>query len=376
MATEGERYKNVEKIVLTCSLENLQNFKEFCSEIFYVRGNPWTVKFIKKINNNQSFLSVFLNTKLEKILGNGAVMGDFSAEIISRKFDGKSHTGNVPPHAYVSDYGWGCSVINWNALIDPENGFLYNDKCKIVVNVRASPLQIDDQLLKITPIAKCCDGTSRGEFRIKVNEVGDFVNVCTPELTLKNFLWRILVCKIHEAKDGKNEDFLQIKLLNATLANDKTGKSCTATMICKLISCDLNAEPLHLKFEKQEFKFGSSEQHLNILPWNELMNPEMKFVQNESFKLEIVIEVEEKKEQEAERALKRTANNKNNQGFIRLECPICFNWLIDQPISLLSCGHMYCSACIAESLKERKICPLCLKESTETELRKVHFPAK
>lgn len=375
MTTESERYRNIERIELNFTLENLQNFKEFRSEIFYVRGNPWSLRFSKSITDNQSFLAVFLLSKIKNQLGIGAVMADFSAKLLSRKFDGETHTESTGPMLYeINERGWGRrTFMKWDELVDPEKGYVHNDMCKLVVKVKASPLQIDDQLLEFVPIPRCCDGTSRGKFRIKVNEVIDFVDVCSPSFNLKNFRWRISVSKSENNESGY---FLQIQLYNLSLAPERCGISCTATITHKLVPFDSKIEPFVKKVKNRKFSQSLKISDCKMIPWNEMMKPEKKFVQNNSFELEIVIKIEEAKEQEAARALKRAAYDKNNQGFIRIECPICFQWLIDQPISLLSCGHMYCTVCIVESLKQKKICPLCLKESTENELRKVHLPAK
>ncbi|XP_071946686.1 uncharacterized protein [Antedon mediterranea] len=40
------------------------------------------------------------------------------------------------------------------------------------------------------------------------------------------------------------------------------------------------------------------------------------------------------------------------------ECPICLD-VLTEPVKTLQCGHMFCSNCIDDELKHRKVCPMC-----------------
>ncbi|RHY03054.1 hypothetical protein DYB37_005796 [Aphanomyces astaci] len=54
-------------------------------------------------------------------------------------------------------------------------------------------------------------------------------------------------------------------------------------------------------------------------------------------------------------------------GRIRLECAICLDAV--QVPTATTCGHIYCRACIVESLHLRKKCPMC---STKLTFRNIH----
>lgn len=387
---------NINKVAIDVMLDNLKKFKEYWTETFYVRGNPWAVHFLKikpqKGETDKSSLAVYLIPKIDKLLRNWVTVGSGTVEIFSNQSNVGSNLGELEPHCFEAgtiSSGKGY-LIEWNELMDPEKGYVFNDKCKIVVNVKASPLQFpkDDKLLEFLPIVKCCDGASKGEFRIKMNEVFNFVDVCSPRFTLKHFPWRIIVCKTSTPKEendlkrffmfenGRNKDNLMVQLYNPSMANE-TEISCKVSVTCKLVSFDSATKPFLKNLENIEFKYRSSKHGMHIIPWNELMNPQKKFVQNDSFVLEISIEVEETKEQEVARALERKTNDEdNNKGYIRLECPICYHWLTDQPMSVLICGHLFCNDCVLLHLKSKRICPTCSTVIPDGELQKVYLPTK
>lgn len=135
-------------------------------------------------------------------------MGDCRERDCGNFFKQIELVGALEPHSFEAGairYGNSC-LLEWNELMDPHNPYVFNDKCEIVVNVKASPLQFpkDDKLLEFLPLVKCCDGASKGEFQIKMNETFNFVDVCSPRFTLKHFPWRIIVCKTSIPKDEKN----------------------------------------------------------------------------------------------------------------------------------------------------------------------------
>ncbi|KAH9926137.1 uncharacterized protein B0H18DRAFT_1006669 [Fomitopsis serialis] len=51
-----------------------------------------------------------------------------------------------------------------------------------------------------------------------------------------------------------------------------------------------------------------------------------------------------------------------------LRCSVCHE-LYDAPVTL-NCGHCFCSLCVRNYLKDKKECPSCRKEASDTQLRK------
>ena len=52
-----------------------------------------------------------------------------------------------------------------------------------------------------------------------------------------------------------------------------------------------------------------------------------------------------------------------------LRCPICHTTM-RAPVLLVKCGHSYCSYCIRQYLGIEKMCPLCKKPATESDIVK------
>lgn len=369
MAADVGKNNNFDSVKYVVTLD-LENFNTHSTDMFYVGGIPWTIVFYKfDSENEKSGLIVFykfLHWKINETLKDIAVVGSFEVEIFSNKFDGKSRVTNIEPKAFevgLQGYSGGCeNIITWDDLIDPENGYLYNNKCRVAVNVNSSPLQIpnDGKWFEFFPVTKFQDCCTKGEFQIKFKNVFEFVDVCTPRFTLKHSPWRLILFRKVTTKNDKIEDILVIKLCKPSFYFN-TEDSFKVSMICKLVSSDPTIEP----FSKIK-EYTHSGHSLDLLSWNELLNPQNKFVENNSFILKIKVEIKDKED----------ADKDDKPGANTLECPICFEYLIDQPLSVLICGHLFCSACIAPSLERKRNCPSCDRDIPEGELQKVYLPTK
>lgn len=382
MAANVGEGMNINMVEFFVTLDNLKEFNHFWTETFHVDGNPWVIKFIKnnseEVDGNKSFLIGYLFSQIDRTLENWVIVANHSFEIYSNKDNGESALIKVKSHPYFNVGGWGQPLISWDQLMDPERGYVNDDMCNIGFTIKVSPIQFQNysNFLEFVPVMKCCDATSRGDFqlKIKLNEDYNFFDICSPKFTLKHFAWHLLVCKSVISENDTKEEFLEVQLYNLLLA--KVSKmSCKVTLLCKLVSFDTAIEPISNKLKSQELKYLNSSCALNIISWNELMNPQKKFIQNNSFVLQITIIATETMEQETARALERAAKNDKPKA-ITLECPICFGSLVDQPISVLICGHLFCNECVTRSLQQKRNCPTCNREIPEGELQKVYLPTK
>lgn len=378
MAQCIDKFKNIDEINYNIILKNLKGFIEFRSEPFYVCGNPWIIVLRKgKLQNatlqsgvKSDFLGVFLYSQNEDRPDNYAIVASFTTKIISSKFNGKAHQDESPTLVFDSkcNYSGVANVIPWNVLVDPEQGYVYKDTCKIIVTVKSSPLQTaeNDELVTLIPIKKCCDASTKFSFLLEVNRLHGFVNVCSPEFTLNNMSWRLLVCKTKNP-DGRDEDILQVKLQSSSMIFRSEAKRIMATLACKMVSSERGAVQVRAKMENKVFKFGKIEHALDIISWNELLNPQKGFSENDSFILEVRMEIPETGEQWANQA----ENNDNDAG--KIVCPICFETLAGKSVSAIRCMHVYCTACIHRSLRNHPRCPKCNKFAAINQLRRVYL---
>lgn len=384
MAAAIAQNVDIDNVKLTITLKDLDNFDDTCSNIFYVRGIPWVIQFEKvgprASNANQSSLGVYLSCERYFKRKTHSIVANFEAEIISSKFNEESHEYIGQPCAFDANKSvWGNDyVISWAELMDPEKGYVRNNTCKIIVSVKASPFIAENknEMLKFEPIRKCCDGSWIGTFRLTTNRVHDFFDVCTPIFTLNDFQWRILISK--EKRMLPRTDFLRIHLTNLSIEKDA---SCKAKFLCKLLSCDPNdVEPLQNQYRIKKFDCLSSSDEMGIISWNELMNPQQKFIENESFVLEIEIEVSEANGQKATavkeiKAVPTKGKCKECGGAPKMTCPICFELLNSfRPIAVTLCGHLFCLCCVLMSLRRRPYCPSCNRRIDRTHLRRVFLP--
>lgn len=237
-------------------------------------------------------------------------------------------------------------AISWAELMDLEKGYVRNNTCKVIVSVKTSPSYgLMKKMLKFESIKKCCDGSWIGAFRITINRVYDFFDVCTPIFTLNDFEWRIIISKEKSVLLGT--DFLRIQLNNLSMEKDT---SCEAKMICELLSHEpTDNDPLRNQYRNKKFDYLSSSDQMSIISWNMLMNPQNKFIENESFVLEIEIQVSEAKGQKAAvvKQVKAVAANgccKECGSASKMTCPICFELLnSNRRTTVTRCGHLFCS---------------------------------
>lgn len=298
MTDKAGNCEEIHEISYTIKFENVKDFRKFCTKTFYVCGNSWSLVLRKEEltseeqETKENVLAVYLISKQEIRPENWAIVANFTLKICSIKSNSKAH--KFVSNTFVFDSGhpsWGEGVvILWKTLLDPEHGHVYNDTCKIVVKVRSSPLQYGpiDDLIELKPIYKCGDTSQKiGSFHLKVMRVHDFVDICSPEFILENMPWRFLVCKTvnnHAIGEALAEDMIQLKLYNPLMGREATAKCIMVTLSCKI-------DGTIKKMENKKFEYGTLEQSLNIISWNELFDPQKKFIENDSFVLEVRVEI-------------------------------------------------------------------------------------
>lgn len=369
------KFKGIEEIKQNITIRNFNEFNKIETKTFNVGGNPWSLK-LKKLELNEDFLDVRLFSKEQNRPINWAIIVSIATKVVSIKSNVNSLMFESQTYVFdrkTTDWGIGY-VIPWKRLIDTEQGYVYNDTCKIVVKVKSSPMldEDDNQLIELTPIDKCCDASTKGTFRLKVNDVHDFVNICSREIKMKNSVWRFIVCKTDNLEFSgamRNnvvvEDVLQFKLFNPAMKyHDK--QSVMTKLTCKIIPSEPNADAVMKKMGRKEFVWGIIEQTLNIISWTELFDSRKKLIENDSFTLEICLEVLEAGKQ----AVDGAENDRNDDS--KVVCPICFDNLAGKSISIPSCRHLFCTDCIELAIQNNPICPKCNGAITPNQLQRVY----
>lgn len=373
---ETTKNEDIDEVKFNITLDNINDFRQFQTKVFFVRGNPWIINFERKYPID--LLSIRLISQIKDRSLNWVITAGCTIKLISYKLSGKASWHDVGPFDFYSEKldNIEGGTISWKHLIDPSNGYVNDNKCKIKITVRASPLRdlFNDQRLKFESIRKCCNKTSKGEYRLIVNNFDEFFGICSPEFVQENIPWRLSLSKWCDNKNKMNEDgdFLRIKLSiepkNLACENDW---SCRLNITYKLISFDPYIESIKSKAKNRQFNLTF--QHFsNYIPWNALTNPHSHFVRDNSFKLEAKIEIERIDGLFAMALDIPTCDKCGDVG--KLMCPICLESLMDRPTSSLRCGHMFCMACIETSLQLKKVCPTCNQPASAAHMRIVYLP--
>lgn len=166
-------------------------------------------------------------------------------------------------------------------------------------------------------------------------------------------------------------DFLQIVLSNPlmgsmTMPTDITmPRDIKAKLTCKIVlTTNANTGGV-IKKMVEKFKLGTIEHKLDLISWSDLLDPRKEFIDNDSFTLEVCLEVFEGGEQTA------TVGDQNNAG--RFICPICFDPLPDGSTSVtMVCWHLFCSDCIARSIQNKPNCPKCNAACVPNQIKRVY----
>lgn len=353
-------FLKINEIKHIIALKNCEEFEQFETDKFYVGGNVWSLKLKKEVsergpNVKKYCLSGALILKEEVMPENWSIVANFSLKIVSIKPDVEPLQSKSFKFVFDRDMiHCSCICFVWENIVDPERSYVYNNMCKIEVQIKSSPMQIDNdnELMEFVPIDKCCDASKTGSFRIKVNRVFDFVNVCSPLFKLNNIHWRLVLRK--GGKGAADDDFLQIQLFCSAMGRPATAKNITARLTCEVVPSEPNVDRILKNMGRQEFKHKKVEHTLNIISWNELFDSRKKLVKDDSFILEVNLEVLKVGERVA---IGAAGDHLDGDKFI---CPICLECLAGKSISIpVECGHIHCTECILLAIQKNPICPKC-----------------
>lgn len=349
--------ENVSESVINITLENLKDLQLFETEEFSIRGHPWHLHFKRTKNDaNNDSLGVNLQSNFEHQSNNTYIIANCEINLLSWKPHVKAHCFKLHPHQYSLKYKyWGIpSFILWNQLIDPEKGYVHDDKCKLKAKITATPVQDHSKKdwMEFETI-NSCDNCLQRKFRMKINKFSEFFGVASPAIIFDDVSFNIEVFRYQNA--------LFIRMYK------RGPNTCSASCSFKLISFGANIEPLKVEYKNQ--KFNANANYQILAEWEQLIDPLKNFIQNDSF----VIEANMIAELDKPNAKRRKTCEANE--FVLLSCPICFENLKDRPISMIiSCGHTFCTACGTDALQKSRKCPTCHAAATLKSLRRCYLP--
>lgn len=130
----------------------------------------------------------------------------------------------------------------------------------------------------------------------------------------------------------------------------------------------MNIDPIREKSQKKLEPYTSNIV-LASFQRKDLIDPNKKYIQDDSFVVEIKLRVEMVQVMEE----KKCCREKNNA--IKLECPVCFDDLADKPTSMIiTCSHIFCTQCVLHAVRENQRCSNCRKDATVQDIRVAYLP--
>lgn len=314
----------------------------------YINSIPWEVEVKKEDDENS--LAIFLHCAKKVNSSDWAISACATVSLLpfSRKKSPLVH--HIKPNVFDSSgSSYGTSeLIKWNELLKNENKYVKKDTIQLKIEITAdNPNDSERSILNFKTTDKCCDDSSHAIFRLTVRNVKNLVAVRTPQFNLRGLPWHMTLYKCQTSNLG-------IKLSNESCEE----ASCKIGMTVKLLSSKYDMDPI----EKIDHVDSSSSLKITqIISWDEMLKSRNGFNKKDVITLEVKLKAD-----------KPECDGLSNTKRRRLECAICFEALDNQDLSITPCGHLFCTTCITNALKKRKVCPTC--QATVKNLQRAHLP--
>lgn len=339
------------------TIKNISKLDKVWSPEYLVHGIPWKIS-VSKVNQK---IAVFLHCAKQDKQTDWSAAAFVTLSLVP--FIGDIHRFKHHIAPYVFDHnrlGFGTTSIGCEDLFSPQKNYVKNDTINLDVNIVAADPNVENASnLIFETIKQSCDESCVSIFRLVVTNIENLIAVHSPLFKIRQLFWTLTVYKDNSAN-------LSIRLQHRSQAGNF---SCKMLLSVKLISLDKKIEPIEPDAEFANLRYLNCASINDIISWDELLKPENGFVKRKA----IVLEVEIKSDKPVD------ANGKTNDSKIKsdqqkMECSICIESIGDQELSSTPCGHLYCSTCIEDSVKERELCPLCDTTVIFDDLRRIYLP--
>lgn len=202
----------------------------------------------------------------------------------------------------------------------------------------------NESVLEFETIDGSCDKGCMARFHLTVKNIQNLKSVRSPDFKLGRIIWSLIIFR--------NDSNLAIYLHG--------NKSCETEMIVQIIPTDNHLDSIQRQ-QTQKIQAHGGLCMNDLIPWNELLKTENKFIENNSVEIEVEIKGE-------------TCSKHVEITSIKLECTICREGIESQEISSVPCGHIFCLECIEQSLLEYGQCPECETSASIHDLRRIVLP--
>lgn len=336
------------KIIFNLQIDQISQLEWVESPGGTVQGQPWNVCVRKDLRNGKHSLEIHLRSAKRPAPYNWRYVAWAKIKLLSFSDEKNIVEKRFAPCVFKANGNEGgfSSTILWSDLFDSEKGYVKDDVINIEIEIEAeNQNKINKSKLEIERIDRIKENTCAAVVHLVVSNINNLMAVMSTDFVLQNVIWDLTVLK--------NSSNLQLRL-----QHEKSEDSLKVTMAAKLVSSKENVPSIE-KVCETNIENNEVVDLCEIISWGELLKPENGFVENDSIKLEVKIEVENCKPKEEEK-------------IIKMECAICLESLFKWETSVTPCGHLFCSTCISNELKYRPRCPTCKSPITLYAIHRVY----
>lgn len=328
----------------------------------FTHGIPWKIKIYKKDYGGTYYLACYLYCANKNPSEDWSYSASCSFKLLPFDDNRNMIERTIEPYVFDrSGIGFGClTFIEWNRLLNIENGYIEEDSIKMEFKIEAeNPKKVDRSKMIFECVNRSCDGGCLANFRLTVTNVENLLAVNSPNFNLRGIPFNLTVYKDQTSKlgtrlfrsDGSEQISFKIKMTAKILSTKKDEFSIAKT-------------------QSQEMKKLSIFER-DLISWEELMNPEKGYVNENSIVIEVKIE-SGKRNGDASNGSASGATNEAKTP--KLECAICLENINDQSVSNVPCGHLFCTDCITRTINVRKMCPTCNTAVELNDVRRIYLP--
>lgn len=342
---------------------NISKLNSMFSPIFTIRNMQWRVFITKNVSDSTEYLAVHLFCH-ELFSWNCSRAASATFKLLTFNGDGNAFEKVLDPCIYDNtkrSYGI-VQFIRWCDLFDADKNYVLDDKITFDINITVAPNQKNNSAILLNSVDKCCKNGGLATFRIVVCNMMNLMAVRSPAFRLRGLTWRLIVCKNHLGR------------LCINLSDRKKPKRfhCEMAMSIKLIPWKDDVKPIeHLMVASMNNDNHNAFSYAIPLPWNELINPDSGYIKYNSIRFEIEFLASTPN---SERMACMASNPSKKNEHTKLACVICLQTIIDQEVSITLCGHLFCTSCITNSVRDFGRCPSCNKNITEAQVHRAYLP--
>lgn len=339
----------VSQVNFRLGVKNISQLDSVFSPEFMIHDTPWKVRLFKTTEESESFLAINLCVDGRDKTPEWCQSAYASFKLMP--FNGNLSSTEYQLEPYVFDCietTSGCSSIRWTDLFDLDKYYVKDDTIDLELKIDvADPSDGNKSNLRFESVDNCCDGGRVGTFRAIINNIEHLMAVRTPEFKLRNLPWFLTIFK----------DSSRLGLrLNPRNTSNEIVYNVKAQV--KIISSSTRLQTLQ-KMQAKELRRKEGLVMEQLIAWDDLIKPQNGFIKNGSIILEIEISAEKPQDTILNGRKRQPANAKVIIKTPRMECSICEQDILTQDVSSVPCGHMFCTACITNKIRERRVCPTC-----------------